>query len=255
MVSFLILDMEIQFFYLLIFILIVLQSIIGVGILVLGTPLLLILNYEFIEIMALLLPISILTSLFNYLYLKYHKKNLKINLDRNIKKNFIILFIPGIVIGLILTREFQNFINFKLLVSFVIILSLITKWKLKDVINASPLFFKRFVLMLVGIIHGLTNSGGTLLTVFFTSLNNSKKDQSRYSITFYYLILVFIQYLVFLIVFDKTIFQSFFLQIILMIITASLMGNMVSKKISEKFFHRTIEILALISAIFLITTI
>ena len=51
--------MEIQLFYLLIFILTVLQSIIGVGILVLGTPLLLIFNYEFIEIMALLLPISI----------------------------------------------------------------------------------------------------------------------------------------------------------------------------------------------------
>jgi uncharacterized membrane protein YfcA len=236
--------MEIQLFYLLIFILTVLQSIIGVGILVLGTPLLLIFNYEFIEIMALLLPISILTSLFNYLYLKYHKKSLQINLDRNIKKNFIILFIPGIVIGLILTREFQNFINFKLLVSFVIILSLITKWKLKDIINVSPLFFKRFVLMLVGIIHGLTNSGGTLLTIFFTSLNNSKKDQSRYSITFYYLI-----------IFEKAIFQGFFLQIILIIITASLMGNMVAKKISEKFFHRTIEILALISAIFLITTI
>ena len=252
MVSFLILDMEIQFFYLLIFILIVLQSIIGVGILVLGTPLLLILNYEFIEIMALLLPISILTSLFNYLYLKYHKKNLKINLDRNIKKNFVILFIPGIIIGLILTREFQNFINFKLLVSFVIILSLITKWKLKDIINASPLFFKRFVLMLVGIIHGLTNSGGTLLTVFFTSLNNSKKDQSRYSITFYYLILVFVQYLVFLIVFKKEIFIEHLFHILLIITLASIIGNIIAKIIDEKFFKKTIEILALFSAFYLL---
>ena len=36
-----------------------LQTIVGVGVLVLGTPLLLILNYNMIEIMNLLLPISI----------------------------------------------------------------------------------------------------------------------------------------------------------------------------------------------------
>ena len=59
--------METQLFYLLIFPLVVLQTIVGVGVLVLGTPLLLIFNYNIIEIINLLAPISIITSLLNYL--------------------------------------------------------------------------------------------------------------------------------------------------------------------------------------------
>ena len=42
-----------------------LQSSIGVGILVLGTPLLLVLNYEIIDIDFILLPILIIISLIN----------------------------------------------------------------------------------------------------------------------------------------------------------------------------------------------
>ena len=180
--------MEILFFYSLIFILVTIQTIIGVGVLVLGTPLLLIFNYGIIEIMNMLLPISILTSLLNYIYLKYNKKNLKINLDQNIKRTFVFIFLPGISIGLILTKALHQFINFEVLVSFVIFLSLIINWKFKKKINFLPLYLKKFVIIFIGIVQGLTNSGGTLLTIFFTSLNKDKKNQSRYSITFYYLI-------------------------------------------------------------------
>ena len=61
--------MEIEIIYILIFFLVILQTIVGVGVLVLGTPLLLLLNYNMIEVMNLLLPISITTSLLNYIYL------------------------------------------------------------------------------------------------------------------------------------------------------------------------------------------
>ena len=46
------------------------QTIIGVGILVLGTPILLLIGYEMLEIMNILLPLSILNSLINIFYLK-----------------------------------------------------------------------------------------------------------------------------------------------------------------------------------------
>ena len=51
--------MEIEIIYFLTFFLAILQTIVGVGVLVLGTPLLLVLNYNMIEVMNLLLPISI----------------------------------------------------------------------------------------------------------------------------------------------------------------------------------------------------
>ena len=244
--------METQLFYLLIFPLAVLQTIVGVGVLVLGTPLLLIFNYDIIEIINLLAPISIITSLLNYLYLKYNKKNLKINLDKNIKKNFIIICLPGITIGLVFAREFIDIINFEVMISLIIFLSLFITWGFKNLIYSLPLFIKKIILMFIAIIHGLTNSGGTLLAIFFTSLAKNKKDQSRYSITFYYLILVFFQYLLFLMVFKKEIFIDNLFNIFLVITLASFVGNIISKTIDEKFFKKTIEILALFSAFYLL---
>ena len=54
----------------LIFLLVAIQSIMGVGVLVVGTPLLLLFNYNIIEAMAILLPISIITSGLNLMYFK-----------------------------------------------------------------------------------------------------------------------------------------------------------------------------------------
>jgi uncharacterized membrane protein YfcA len=244
--------MEIQLIYLITFLLVILQTIVGVGVLVLGTPLLLILNYNIVEIMNLLLPISIITSVFNYMYLKYNKKKYKVNLDRNIKKTFIIICLPGISIGLILTREFFHYINFEILVSLIIIFSLMIKWKYENLMKSLPLIFKKILLVFISIIHGLTNSGGTLLTIFFTSLDKNKKNQSRYNVTFYYLTLVLLQYLVFLGIFKKELSIDYPYQIILLIIPALIFGNVVVKKISEKFFKKIIELLALISALFLL---
>jgi uncharacterized membrane protein YfcA len=244
--------MELQIIYLLTFLLVILQTIVGVGVLVLGTPLLLILDYNIIEIMNLLLPISITTSLLNYLYLKYNKKKLQINLDKSIKKNFIIIFLPGMTIGLILIREFYDYINFETIVSLVIFLSLFIKWRFEKIIYLLPLLFKKIILILISIVHGLTNSGGTLLTIFFVAFNRDKKNQSRYSITFYYLTLVIVQYLIFLLVFKKKLSLDYPYQIILLIITATFVGNIIVKRINEKFFKRTIEILALFSALFLL---
>ena len=43
--------------------------------------------------------------------------------------------------------------------------------------------------MIIGLIHGLTNSGGTLLTIFLLSLNKNLKKDTRQDITFFYLFL------------------------------------------------------------------
>ncbi len=244
--------MELELISILIFFLVILQTIVGVGVLVLGTPLFLILEFNIIETMYYLLPLSIFTSLTNYLFLKYNKEKLQIFLDKNIKKNFIFFFLPGLSLGLFLAKEFINVINFKLLVSLIIFISIAVKWRYESDIQNLPLNFKKLTLSLISIIHGLTNSGGTLLTVFFSSFNKNKKNQSRYSITFYYLILVTAQYLIFLFFFKEQLFFDYPLQLILIIIPALIIGNITSKKISENFFKKIIELLALFSGLFLL---
>ena len=56
---------EFNLIYFLFFLLVVLQSIAGVGVLVIGTPMLLLFNFNLVEILSILLPISIITSLLN----------------------------------------------------------------------------------------------------------------------------------------------------------------------------------------------
>ena len=62
--------MEDTIIFTLILLLIIFQSIIGVGILVLGTPILLLINFDIIDIISILLPISILTSFINLIFIK-----------------------------------------------------------------------------------------------------------------------------------------------------------------------------------------
>ena len=76
---------DIQFIF---FFLIIIQTIIGVGILVLGTPILLLLNFNIIETISILLPLSILTSFINLLYFKFKKKKLDLTINKQIKSFF-----------------------------------------------------------------------------------------------------------------------------------------------------------------------
>ena len=91
-----------------------------------------------------------------------------------------------------------------------------------------------------------------MLTIFFTAFNKNKKNQSRYSITFYYLILVAVQYLVFLTVFKKELTLDYQYQIILIIFFAVFLGNVIVKMINEKFFKILIELIVLFTALFLL---
>ena len=127
--------MDIQQYYYLIIILIILQSVVGIGILVVGTPLFLILNYEIIEIMGFLLPLSIITSFLNLFIIKaLNNKKFKFNLDSNIQKYFFLFCLPGIFLGVYLIKNFQSFLNFELLVASIILISLFIKYKFENLV-------------------------------------------------------------------------------------------------------------------------
>ena len=91
------------------FIITALQSFIGVGILVLGTPFLLILDYNIVEIFFILLPLSIITSLLNVIIIKLLSKEPQKNISKELKKFFIIC-IPSIVMGLLILKFFESFL-------------------------------------------------------------------------------------------------------------------------------------------------
>ena len=89
----------------------IIQSVFGIGLLIIGTPLLLILNYDFFFSLNILLPCSILVSI------------LQINDSKiigSINKKIILLSLPFIIIGMYIIFYFKSYINFKLLVGFAI---------------------------------------------------------------------------------------------------------------------------------------
>ena len=227
---------------------IILQSAIGVGVLVLGTPFLLLLDYEIIEIFFILLPISILTSLSNLLIMNFYNNFTKKSTLREFRKFFIIC-IPSIMVGLVILKFFQNYINFKILVSVVIIFSVffvIFKDKIEFRIN----FFRKSILFFVGIIHGLTNSGGTLLSLALSTDN--KKNYARYNITLFYLILASFQYLVTVFIFYENFIFSKNINLILVILLGVLIGNIINNYIDNSKYKMVINILTILSSLILI---
>lgn len=226
---------------------IVLQSAIGVGVLVLGTPFLLLLDYNIIEIFFILLPISILTSLSNLLIMNFYNNLTEKSTLREFKKFFIVC-IPSIIVGLIILKLFQNYINFEILVSVVIIFSVffvIFKDKIRFRIN----FFRKSILFFVGVIHGLTNSGGTLLSLALST--NNKKNYARFNITFFYLILASFQYIVTVIIFYEHFVFPKNINLMLVIFLGILIGNIINIYIDNNKYKMAINILAILSSLML----
>ena len=227
---------------------IALQSAVGVGVLVLGTPLFLLLNYNIIEILFILLPLSILTSLINLILIRVTHKKLSIITFKGLKK-FLISCVPSIILGLLILKYFQDYINFKILVSIVIIFSVIMVY-LKNYIKFRINFFRISILSIIGVVHGLTNSGGTLMSLVLSSEN--KKINARSIITLFYLFLAFIQYFITILIFRDFWFFPFNVKLIITLILGIIIGNIILNFLSEKKYRLLINFLALASSVFLL---
>ena len=235
--------------FILVISLVMIQSIAGIGVLVIGTPTLLLLNISMIETMNYLLPISIITSLFNILIMKFKTDSFYYDIDR--LKSFFIICIPFVFFGLIILKYSYDFINYDYLVSIIILLTLIFRNKISVSLKSLSSGIKKIILMLIGIIHGMTNSGGTLLSILLLNLNKSKKD-SRSEITLFYFFLALIQLILFYFIFgfSQNIYKYHL--IIIYIIIGTILGNFFIEFTKETFFRKLIFFLAFISSISLI---
>ena len=227
---------------------IAIQTCVGVGVLVLGTPFLLIMNFNIIEIFFILLPLSILTSFGNLLIIKLSNKEIELTNLKKLKKFFGIC-VPSIIVGLFILKNFENYINFKILVSIVIIFSILLI-TYQDRIKFRINFFRISTLSIIGIIHGLTNSGGTLMSLSLS--HDQKKIGARNSITFFYLFLAIIQYLITIIIFFESFYFPELRDFILILTFGLLIGNIFIKFLSENKFKLMINFLAISSSLILL---
>ena len=143
------------------------QSIFGVGVLLFGTPLLMLQGYNFFQAVIVLLPISLLINLSQIV--KDHK-----SVDIAFYKKIIVYTIPFIVIFLAVLNEIK--INIGLLISVLLLLVAAKDFsaRVNNLVNL-VVRHERSYFILMGIVHGLTNLGGPLLTVAVHSKGYEKR--------------------------------------------------------------------------------
>ena len=96
-------------------ILIVVQSIFGVGLLLFGTPSFLLLGYDFPNTINILMPVSVLIS-----FLQFSQSKIS---DKKFIFEYNIYCLPFLIIFLILALKFRDFIDFKFFVAILLIFS------------------------------------------------------------------------------------------------------------------------------------
>jgi hypothetical protein len=152
----------------------VVQSVFGVGILVFGTPTLLIAGYSFEQTLATLLPASIAISLLQVI------DGGGFRLD-SMRRQFLWFTGPLVLLGATLILTVGSGTDIRILVGAMLVVSgairVNGRWR-----DAAGSFIRRHLpssLTALGLIHGLSNLGGGVLTLIAGSLYDDKRDVRR----------------------------------------------------------------------------
>ncbi|KLU28120.1 hypothetical protein EOS_00925 [Caballeronia mineralivorans PML1(12)] len=165
----------------------VVQSIFGMGILVFGTPTLLLLGFDFTTVLGLLLPSSMAISSIQV----WSGRNLPLPAQERVNMKICALVVVASLAILMyanLKARADILIGLTMLSAAVIRYSRRLQTRLQGFVQRQG----RAYVAVMGIVHGLTNMGGALLAVYAVS-GYSEKDQVRLAIARYYLLFGAIQ--------------------------------------------------------------
>tara|TARA_B100000780_G_C21091761_1_gene440024 strand:+ start:427 stop:1155 length:729 start_codon:yes stop_codon:yes gene_type:complete len=225
--------------------LIVVQSVFGVGLLLFGTPSFLLLGYDFANTINILMPVSILIS-----FLQFTRSKI---IDRKFIFEYNLYCLPFLGLFLILALNYRLVIDFKFFVALLLVFSsllILNKSKFSS-FKKKFFQFKKIVLIVIGSIHGFTNMGGSFLSIYSTLISKNKKELSRYYISYGYLIMGIIQYLIVLLLSFETLnFSKIYYTVIALCIY--LPCQKIFYNINDKSFSKYINIIALLYGIIII---
>lgn len=162
------------------------QSLFGLGVLFLGTPLLLLIGYPMMSLLSLLLPISLSISL---LQIARGWKQVQWTLVWK----FVLFALPSAALGSFLLRSITVWSMLPVCIAAYLLFVAIGFY-----FNAFPKLVARWTrnqalyLFATGLLHGLTNLGGPLLSSFVVT-KYPNKHQSRATIAMCYGFLVSVQ--------------------------------------------------------------
>lgn len=144
------------------------QSVFGIGLLLFGTPILLMMGLSFRDALWVLLPASLTVSTLQLL--------LDRRLDLATAGTLLVWTVPSVGIGLFLVLTFAFKLRIDYLVSAILVVSVLlrqsvsTRARLLHVCHR----YGRSMLLVIGAVHGLTNMGGSLLSAYAAAHADNK---------------------------------------------------------------------------------
>ncbi len=166
----------------------VVQSIFGMGVLVFGTPTLLLMGYDFITTLGYLLPASFAISVLQVLTAGSSRVP--------VSRYLYLLCLPGIGVGLWFA-EFSPLASWtNILIGGTLLLSALVRIWPPSQTQFTIMLDKHLPVyhLLMGLVHGLTNLGGAMLAILASS-TRTEKTAIRYTVAHYYLAFSVIQML------------------------------------------------------------
>ena len=156
------------------------QSVFGMGVLVFGTPTLLLLGFGFVETLGFLLPASMAISFVQVLHHDGKRPP--------VSSNLYFVCLPAIVLTLWMFVDVGGTDHAHIAVGAALILAALIR--LVPAVSAplAGLVVKRSKTyhLLMGVLHGMTNLGGTMLAVLAATLHDDKRN-IRFTVAHYYL--------------------------------------------------------------------
>ena len=228
-------------------VLIIIQSIFGVGLLLFGTPSFLVLGYDFANTINILMPVSITISA-----LQFFRSKIK---DKVFIAEYNIFCLPFLIIFLFIALKFKYLFDFKLLVALLLVFSSILILNKKKFSSFRKTFFKlkKIVLIGIGSVHGLTNMGGSFLAIYSTLVSENVKEVARYYICYGYLIMGLFQYILVLsISYENLNFNKLYYLILALLIYFP--TQKIFKNIDDRKFSKYINIIALTYGLLILIT-
>ena len=159
------------------------QSLFGIGLLVLGTPTLLLADYPFYDALNILLPSSLFVSLLQIIDSRslYTKKSL----------SSLLSVLPTLVVALLIASYFETKLDIKFLVGMFTLLVVVIRFsrRIQETTRAFLSHHQSILIPVIGFVHGLSNMGGALLTTHCAfSYPNKKAARAHVSLGYFLMV-------------------------------------------------------------------
>ncbi len=232
--------------YILILILSVVQSLFGVGLLLFGTPIMLLMGHEYSEALMYLLPASAALSWSQVKDLRHEK------LNGGYRKLFFLICLPLLVIGMLVATKFDVKHEIKIFVTLMLVIAFIirTNSGFREKLQSAMKKHLPGAVAAMGLIHGLSNMGGSILTPLVSSLYKEKTKQLA-AVSFDYAFMASLQLIVLVFIKGEAFHSKFLIGAAISLSIRYLIGKRVFAFTSETNYQKLLNGFILANALLL----